>query len=179
MSQSTKTRPVVSEVKIEMISEECPDTSYLGEYTDEYDTNHICCHCGEYLGDAEGENNEHDCPTSNRDYNYFKPYAGEEKPGTETYKKYGLQDFKRMESLNNGNWYFMGIQAKAVVKYPIGSGNWRLETFTSGGLWGIESDSDEDYIESIKAEQLDDLKAHLEQFGINTLNWNEIEVKEN
>ena len=38
---------------------------------------------------------------------------------------------------------------------------------TSGGIWGIESDSDEKYLQQIEKEQLENLKQHLKQFNVN------------
>ena len=84
----------------------------------------------------------HECDTNRyyREYNYFKPYAGGEEPGTKEYQASGMQDYDRAEALNNGQWHFIGIKASAIVSYTDGNGK-RLETFESGGLWGIESDA--------------------------------------
>ena len=50
----------------------------------------------------------------------------------------------------------------------------RREEFPSGGLWGIESDSNDEYRHEIEMEQLGDLKKHLEQFGVDTSDFYEI-----
>lgn len=102
----------------------------------------------------------HECPNSRREFNYFKPYAGGEKEGTDDYQKYGKQDFERMESLNNGNWYFMGIIAKAEIRTESGT----MQVIRSGGLWGIESDSGE-YLEEVGKEELENLRLELESLG--------------
>lgn len=60
----------------------------------------------------------------------------------------------------------MGCTAKAEVSYSVGQGSRRSEWFTSGGLWGIESDSEQSYLSEVEQEQLNDLRSHLEQFGI-------------
>jgi hypothetical protein len=52
---------------------------------------------------------------------------------------------------------------------------WRIETFTSRGCWGVESDA-EDHIEEIEKEELADLKRHLEVFGVDVTGFDEIEV---
>ena len=161
----------VESVKIQHIPDDSPDTSEFGEFTDNWDEWNICRCCGEYLANcSDGHNYDH-----SREYKYFKPVAGDEKPGTESYQKYGKQDYDRMESLNNGNWYYLGVQVEAEVSYDIGQGSKRLERFTSGGLWGIESDCG-DYIKEVEQEQLADLKEHLKQFGITIPN--NIEVQE-
>jgi|SRR6185312_6164451 len=40
-----------------------------------------------------------------------------------------------------------------------------LQTITSGGLWGIESDSDADYLKSVEDEQLAELRNQLHAIG--------------
>jgi hypothetical protein len=79
---------------------------------------------------------------------------------------YIKRDQERLASYGQ-SWEMIGIRASAEVSYPIGNGNNWLEHFTSGGLWGIESDSDESYLKEIEQEQLNDLKSHLEQFNVN------------
>ena len=67
-----------------------------------------------------------------------------------------------------------GICAVAEVSYSIGGNSRRIERFQSGGLWGIESDSEQDYIEEVEQDELADLKEHLERFGVNTDNWSSL-----
>ena len=69
------------------------------------------------------------------------------------------------DELTNGRDY-IGIQAKATVQYRLNPTSWRLEWLTSSGLWGIDANSDKDYIEEIEQEQLENLKAHLLQFNV-------------
>jgi hypothetical protein len=102
----------------------------------------------------------HDCPHSSRNFNYFKPYAGGEKEGSEDYQTYGKQDFKRMTGLNTGNWHYVGIVAKAEIKTTAGT----IQTIRSGGLWGIESDAGE-YLEQVAQEQLAELREELTALG--------------
>lgn len=79
-----------------------------------------------------------------------------------------------MEGLNNGEWYFVGIKAKAVVSWKVGTnGDRRLETLTSGGLWGIESDSGE-YLKEVAQEEVADLKSVLETFGVNLSSFDDM-----
>lgn len=120
----------------------------------------------------------HECPHSSREYNYFKPYAGGESEGSDNYITYGKQDFERMESLNNGNWCFIGIIAKAEIRTKNGTS----QTITSGGLWGIESDSGEDYLGQVGKEQLEGLRQELKSLGFkeNEIDkaFKNVEVKE-
>ena len=60
-----------------------------------------------------------------------------------------------------------GCLAVATVSYPIGDkGDRRLETFTSGGLWGIDVRRSPAYQLELEREQLEDLRDHLEVFGV-------------
>ena len=76
-------------------------------------------------------------------------------------RKYIRQDYDRMESLNRGDWCFMGMRAEAEVQ----TGSDVVQRITSGGLWGIESDSDKDHLESTAREELAQLKAELIGLG--------------
>ena len=68
----------------------------------------------------------------------------------------------RLQEYHRGEFDFIGIRAEA--EYVIGfTGS--LQRVTSGGLWGIESDSDRAYMESIEAEELSDLKTQLLALG--------------
>jgi hypothetical protein len=76
------------------------------------------------------------------------------------------QSNQRKESYGN-SWEMLGCVAKAQVSYPCGTnGERRLEWLTSGGLWGIESDSGKEYLREIELGQLEDLACHLCAFGI-------------
>lgn len=91
-------------------------------------------------------------------------------------RKYCREDFERMKALNRGDWFFIGIRTTALVRYPVDdqSMNYRVERFDSCGLWGVESDSSEAYLKEIEQEELDNLKSHLESFGIDTSKWAEL-----
>lgn len=154
-------------IKIVHAIDTSPDTSCMGEYTDRMEPGIIVRQYGKYY---EKLKRDEPIPERDRFCRGFKPYAGGEKQGTKEYYKYGMQDFKRMEALNNGEFYYMGIYAKAEISYSIDGGSRRLECFESGGLWGIESDCQE-CIEEVEIEQLDDLKKHLEQFNVNLSNY--------
>jgi hypothetical protein len=71
-----------------------------------------------------------------------------------------------MRLFNNGAWCMEGCVAHVIVSYSIGNGSRRLEKLSSGGLWGIESDSGEIYKLETELEQLDDLKNHVKVFGV-------------
>lgn len=124
------------------------------------------------IGIAQDELAECDCSSggnwNNREYRYFNPSLsyvdknGRALPGNtpEDIRKYTKQDYDRLESLYAGNWSFIGIDAKAEI--VIGS---TCQTITSGGLWGIESDSGEDYLKEEEQNQLAELRTQLYELG--------------
>jgi hypothetical protein len=106
------------------------------------------------------------------EYQFFNPSSNyvtkEDKPADgltpEEVCKYTRQDYSRMESLNRGQWWYIGISAEAEVLTNAGSMS-TVQRITSGGLYGIESDSDRPYLESVKHEELDSLKTELSAIG--------------
>ena len=126
----------VESVKINWIIDEYPDISYL---------------------ESSIKNGVVDsCRYTQEDY--------EEDP--EQVKQWIRQDTQRLNSYGD-DWVNYGCMAEAVVSYPISKqGDRRLETLTSGGLWGIESDSDDSYKTEIAKEQIEELKDHLKRFNI-------------
>lgn len=131
------------------------------------DSGELCDCCGENL--------------PNRGYHYFNPsfnYVdkhGHALPGNtpEEVRKYVRQDFDRMERLAAGDWCYIGIQAEAeigigdVAQYPKKYGV-TCQKITSGGLWGVESDSEASYIEEEEKNQLADLRTQLRALGFST-----------
>ena len=111
----------------------------------------------------------HDCPNSHREYNYFIPYAGGEKPGTKEYKEYGMQDFKRMEQLTNDIWCFTYIYAEAKILIDN-----NYQTITSMAINSVESDSGDSYIQDLIKEELADLKRTLTALNVNMSQWVEL-----
>lgn len=163
--ETTKGKIEVEEIKLIAIHDTNPDTSWLGKYHDDPTDDHsICRCCGEYIEDLD---DDHEMPSRGREYRFFKPEARNEKPGTDDYKKYGKQDYARMEQISRGDVWFIGIRAEAELKVETNNGNsFRSETLSSSGLWGIESDSDDDYKKEIGNEQLSELRDYLESFGL-------------
>jgi len=70
----------------------------------------------------------------------------------------GFED--RLDQYKRGVFGYMGIVAKAEVVI-----DGICQTITSGGLWGIEDDSDEGYLNEIAQEQLNELSDQLEAIG--------------
>lgn len=116
------------------------DTSTLGEYTDDLVDGNIVRKFGKYFEDLTEEERDDLPERRGREFRAFKPYAGGEKTGTEDYKTYGMQDYKRMEGLDAGDWCYMGVIVKAS-RNGIDLGE--------ASLWGIESDSGAAYLDEV------------------------------
>ena len=121
---------------------------------------------------AQDDVKECDCNGGDKqrnEYQYFNPSfnyvnsKGNPKDLTpEDVRKYTRQDYERMERLNAGDWCYVGIRAEVDVQTSFGS---PIQTITSGGLWGIESDSDKAYFAEVVAEELGQLKTELRALG--------------
>lgn len=186
----------ITEVSIVTTVETQPDLSFIGEYTDKPSDWVIVREEGKYLYELNEEakqveyesyvkeckeNDEtpepienwadgnwyYDLPSRGCECRFFKPYAGGEKEGTEDYKKYGLQDYKRMESYERQNWCMTGISVKAKIQTSQDGKDWLCNEITSGGLWGIESDCGNEYKKEVADGQLAELRNTLKAFGFN------------
>lgn len=103
---------------------------------------------------------------NNREYRYFNPSSNYKSESAENTIKYVRQDYERMESLNSGQWCFIGIRAEAEYSLESGMRGERLiQRMHSGGLWSIESDSEESYLKSVEEEELASLRSQLHAIG--------------
>lgn len=150
----------IDSIKIVWKQDESPDTSYLGAYSSTPKANAID---RKERGDM-GRN----------EYRYFNHGQDYADCTPEDRAKYIEQDYQRSERLNAGDWCYMGVWAEAEVSYPTGSGNRRLEKLRSGGLWGIESDSNAKYATEVEQEQVNELKEHIET--LTGIEWPELEA---
>lgn len=152
----------IMNVTVKQLYDEDPDTSYLGNYTDRPEPWAIICQ-GEHEGKFVCELRAKDkLPRPGRKYNYFIAVAGDETPGTKNYRKYAKQDYERMDAFAREDWNFIGLRAEAKVQ--IGDGG-LVQTITSGGLWGIESDSGKDELSRLAREQMAELESQLLALG--------------
>ncbi len=85
------------------------------------------------------------------------------------------EDQARLQEFYSGGLGCIGIKAKTLIYIPKGSDTYLMQEIASGGLWGIESDSDDQSIKEIEDSQLADLKDTLDQLGIS---YENIEVKQ-
>jgi hypothetical protein len=136
-----------------------PDTSDIGEYTSVPGPDDRTIDRRERGDMGCGE------------YRYFvAAVSGEETGNLDSVE----QDYQRMEALRVGDWCYIGVHARAELSYDIGQGSRRIQRMESGGLWGIESDSGDDYLMEVEQEELADLRRHLETFGVDCSNFDEL-----
>lgn len=70
---------------------------------------------------------------------------------------------ERLAAYKNGEFTFVGVRAEADVTIEGVA-----QTLTSAGLWGIESDSGEEYFEEVAVEEYDSLRKVLKTVGVPT-----------
>src|SRR6266550_3975171 len=162
----------ILKVTLKRMIDEDPDTSWLGKYSDTR-TSELSidrAHDLDCFANTGAEEQE-DCPCigdewNRREYRYFNPSfnyvdkSGRALPENtpDEVRKYVRQDYERMESLNRGNWCFIGIRAEAEVIANVkvdGPDKWHgtVQRISSGGLYGIESDSGKEHFEETIREE--------------------------
>lgn len=79
--------------------------------------------------------------------------------------KYRTQDKLRLASYYQGDWYFMGITA-SVRKQT--SSNWADGGLEVGraSIWGVESDSSEEYLESVEKDMEQEALLEVERLKV-------------
>ena len=150
-------------VRITRRVEEQPDlTQQLGSYTNDDADWNICRCCGQYVALLH-KNHPFGRRFPDNELKFFKPIAGDEKPGSENYKKFGKDDYKRMEAFNKDEWHQLGVSAEAVISLSTCSS--LTQTITSEVMWGVESDSDADHMREVEKGQLKVLRMELGFIG--------------
>lgn len=79
-------------------------------------------------------------------------------PDTSYLEQEGFED--RLDQYRRDVFSFIGIRVKASVQI-----NGTIQIIESGGLWGIESDSDESYLREVEQEELSEVKQTLASIG--------------
>lgn len=91
--------------------------------------------------------------------------------------KQAKENYDRMMQYEKGAVVDFGIMAEAEISTSEDGNIWTINHIKSGGLWGIESDSEESYIKQIEEEQLNDLKYILLQLGFTEDDINKAPIK--
>lgn len=142
----------VSRTTFEMVKEQdaYPDLSFIGEYSNQPgDKAHTVDR------EKRGDMNLHE-------YRYFIAAMS----GAETGNRLSVwQDYKRYEAYNNGDWCMMYIRAKVTLEIPMGNGHTITQEIESPGLFGIESDSDDDYFAEVFKDECAVLEEMLKAMG--------------
>jgi hypothetical protein len=171
-----KSQKRIQKITVQRIDDnEGPDTSYLGEYasklTSEFsiDRDHAE-DCPRFWANDDIPDDARECDCSGHDqnaYRYFNPGsvepfdpADKESFWRETMRENARRDYARMESYNREEWSFIGIQAQAEIVL-----DGVCQTIQSGGLWGIESDSEESHFREVEQEELTSLRGILHTMG--------------
>ena len=142
-------QPELLDVSIERMVDSDPDFSYLGEYSAKPGPD-------DRTIDRNKDGRGH--------YHNGRRYFIAAMSGTDTGNPESvMQDYKRMEAYNDGEWHYLGIRAVAIVRLTEDGPKQKI---TSGGLWGIESDSDESCFAEVEAEQRAELADQLLAMGI-------------
>lgn len=135
----------IERIDIEQELDVTPDLSYLGRYTSVPTRDEV--EAGKVV-DRQEEGDWH-----RGEYQFFvAAYSAQETGNPDSVE----QDYHRMEAYNRGDWHMVGIRAVAEIVV-----NDVRQTITSGGLWGIESDSDKEHLAEVGREQLTGLRSIL------------------
>lgn len=72
---------------------------------------------------------------------------------------------ERLHAFRDGTWHLISIQASATLRIPHGR---RVvsKTIISPGLWAIESDSGDEYLDQVFAEECANLASMLAAIGV-------------
>lgn len=80
-------------------------------------------------------------------------------------EEYRTQDEERFKAWQHGEFAYIGIRAVAYITIQRGSYGIR-HILRSAGIWGIESDSEESYLQDEYLNQIEELKSDIEALGL-------------
>jgi hypothetical protein len=92
------------------------------------------------------------------EYRYYNAGCGD--------PEYIENDYARHEAYNRGDWTCIGVRAVIDLEIPCKAGGTIRQTITSPGIWGIESDSGDDYMATVFQDECEQLAEMLEAMGI-------------
>lgn len=141
----TKAKKTIERVRFVREVDECPDSSYLGEYRTTPGKDDVTIDRKE-RGDM--------------DRNQFRYFIAAMSPEESGNKDSVEADYERMERLQRGDWCYLNVCAVASVYV-----NGVHQTIRSGGCGGIESDSDASYFDDMRRESFAELREVLADLG--------------
>lgn len=69
------------------------------------------------------------------------------------------KDIERLKDYEKNYWWMVGIYAETTIIIPyVDAGYSQLVTIRTGGLWGLESDSTDEYFKEVRADQIEQLE---------------------
>lgn len=71
----------------------------------------------------------------------------------------------RLAAYRAGEWHCIGIRARSTFLIDLGQAA-LIQTVESPGLWGIESDSDPEYLDQVFAEEAQTLRGILAKLNV-------------
>lgn len=143
--RTDNTKKRIDRITFKKEVDESPDLSFLGEYSNK-------------PGDpAKTIDRQERGDMGRNEFRYFvAAMSGKDTGNPESVE----QDYQRMEGCCKGEWcmLFLVCEARIVI-------NGIIQTVTSGGLGGVESDCDDDLFDEIKQVQKEELAAVLRSIG--------------
>lgn len=174
----SKLKKKIESIKVKAVDDDINDISYLGKFSskvpDKYDLNR-----GNAFFRPNAERGEHkyfipaNKVETTREFLQSRGYA--RSVAEEKAREDNKRDFARAEKIASGDIQFVGIVAKAEILVPLGD-HWISQQVRSGGLWGIESDSGEEYFEEVGKEQVAELKEILLEYGFTKTQLQKVKV---
>jgi len=71
----------------------------------------------------------------------------------------------RLGEYQKGNFFFVGVRAQCEVLIPMGENTFVTLKLTSPGIWGIESDSSDEYLHEVAEDEKAVLLEMLSKLG--------------
>ena len=161
-------------LRVEYIFDQDADLSFMGEYSDSWSEGAID---RKEKGDADRGELQYWIPGPNHYPHNPKNWDHVKKAvKAKVIKEFGslgeadhaymMRDYERMEAFNRGDWHMMGIAVTVIkgefdIKDIVVTGTLQIQgaEVGSASLWGIESDSDTSYVESVEDELIDEAAA--------------------
>ena len=121
---------------------------------------------GKFYEDIPEDNEDDDgypiyeVPKIRGEYSFFYPSDTGEKIGTSGYRKYALENYKRMCDYQNNHWSYLVIKCETFINTDSGLSDSVFDTLCS-----VESDGGKEYIKEIIDDLKSNVKGQLEKTG--------------
>jgi hypothetical protein len=153
----------ISEIVIQKVNDDYPDISYLGTFSNTPAAQFSILRSEEITGVEKGT------------YPYFNAANVDS-------MEQAMENYQRALAFDRGDVVSLGVRAAAHVKTSANGKEWMLHTIKTGGLYGVDSDSEQDYFSEIATQELAELCDVLREFGftqqdidnaLSTVRWEE------